>query len=87
MKARDLIAKLTLKTCDHCGGTGKCLDNREVGMALRRERVREGIEGREMARRLGYSPAYLCDLELGRRGWNEKKVAAYLNKLLGTATP
>ena len=76
--SREWLACLELATCPHCGGTGKCLDDARVGEYLRRIRTTRIISGREIARRMKVSAAYLSDLELGRRGWNEQKVTAYL---------
>ena len=72
------LACLELKRCPHCGGTGKCLDDARVGDYLRQIRTVKGLSGREVARRMKVSAPYLSDLELGRRGWNEQKVTAYL---------
>lgn len=38
-----------------------------LGTHIRKERKRLGITGREMARKVGISPAYMCDIELDRR--------------------
>lgn len=38
-----------------------------LGTQIRKERKRLGITGREMARQLGISASYLCDIELDRR--------------------
>lgn len=77
----ELIASLEGKTCKHCAGTGRCLDSYEVGTRLRNERESRGMSLRTMAGKLSYSPAYVSDMELGRRGWTESKVAAYLENL------
>jgi transcriptional regulator with XRE-family HTH domain len=37
---------------------------------MRRLRLAQAMTLRDVAKRAGISPAYLCDLELGRRAWN-----------------
>lgn len=61
------------KPCPLCGGSGRVLDNKAMGQAMRIARKKAGVSGRELARRLGLSAAYVSDLELGRRGWNADK--------------
>lgn len=41
---------------------------------MREARLKAGLSLREMARRLKMSAPYVSDLELGRRGWTEKKI-------------
>lgn len=80
------LKSIPLKPCSHCGGSGRCLDDKAIGMALREKREGQEISGREIARRLGYSAAYLSDMELGRRCWNGEKVKRYLT-VLSNGTP
>lgn len=42
-------------------------DRMRISVALREARLRKKVSLREMARRLKISPAYLSDIELGRR--------------------
>lgn len=58
------------KECLHCNGTGQVLDHSILGREMRQKRELKRITGREMARRLKVSAAYLSDLELGRRYWH-----------------
>jgi len=44
---------------------------------LREQRKRKGMSLREMARKLGYSAAFISDVELGRRNPNEKILAFF----------
>lgn len=44
---------------------------------MKQERQQTGLTLREVARRMGFTAAYISDLELGRRGWNDAKVKAY----------
>lgn len=53
----------------------------EVGELLRDERLERKKGLRETARALGISAPYLSDLELGRRGWSPRLVAAYTKAL------
>jgi predicted transcriptional regulator len=60
-----LPAQFLLKPCCHCGATGKV---EVVNHAfLRFVRLQAQVSLREMARRLGVSAAYVCDVEYGRR--------------------
>lgn len=56
--------------CKHCDGTGRVPDDREIGRKMRRRRIEVGLSLRALAARLGLSPAYLSDLETGRRRWS-----------------
>ena len=51
--------------CPHCEGTGqlKLYD----GAVLRAMREQAKMSLREFAKRLGFSPAYISDIELGKR--------------------
>jgi predicted transcriptional regulator len=61
------------KTCPTCSGTGKIVDPRDEGRDWRKKRKRSGYSLREIARRMNISAAFLSDLELGKRNWNESK--------------
>lgn len=63
--------------CKRCRGTGREFDLASVGEQMARFRKRAGLSGREMARRLGISAMYLCDLERGRRQWNREFLTNY----------
>lgn len=73
--------KLEKRPCEHCNGTGKVFDDAAVGEEMRRMREDAGVSLREMARYLSLSPAYVSDLELGRRRWSTAKVVAYQGAL------
>jgi hypothetical protein len=78
------MASLELQPCTHCGGTGKCLDDARVGACLRQIREAHKLTLREVARRMKFSAAYVSDMELGRRGWDDRRVTAYLQAVQGT---
>lgn len=65
----------TYRKCPRCGGSGsiECLD----GPLMRELRQRNRVSLREMARRLNLSPAYLSDVEQGRRFGNASIAKAY----------
>ena len=44
-------------------------DNAATGLALRTMRRKVPLSLREVARRMGITAPYLCDLEQGKRGW------------------
>lgn len=63
--------------CKHCDGTGVEQDSAAIGLAMRQAREKSGQSGRETAKRMGISAAYLSDLELGRRHWGSKQLEAF----------
>ena len=67
--------------CKHCGGSGLEPDNKAIGIAMRQKRQAAGLSGREVARLLRFSPAYISDLELGRRAWSKTLRTRYLEAL------
>jgi predicted transcriptional regulator len=62
--------KPVIVDCPYCGGTGKVETDTSIGMRWRQRRVEAGVSLRQAAYVMQISPAYLSDLELGRRGWN-----------------
>jgi transcriptional regulator with XRE-family HTH domain len=52
-----------------------------LGTFLRSWRLSEGLSQAEFARRLGMSPANLCDVEKGRKGVSAKKAANIARRL------
>jgi transcriptional regulator with XRE-family HTH domain len=66
------------RVCPRCGGTGVLL---RYGDELRAARQRAGLSLREVARRLGFTASYLCDLELDRRNCSFVLRGRYLKAL------
>ena len=66
-----------MQPCPHCGGTGLIQDPVAVGQEFRALRVKAKLSAAEVARRIGVTPQYVCDLELGRRHWPHKQMEAY----------
>lgn len=56
-------------------------DHARIGAEMREARKRAGISGRQLAERLRLSPAYVSDLELGRRCWTPEKLRWYRDAL------
>lgn len=52
-------------TCASCSGTGQVI--MVSGEWARQQRRMARLSLREVARRMGFSAPYICDLELGRR--------------------
>ena len=52
-------------------------DDVQTGKNARAAREQARLSLREVARRLGVSPAYVCDLEKGRRPWNMQRAVRY----------
>lgn len=50
------------------------VDDARTGEVVRQERLKAGISLRTLASRVGWSPAYMSDLENGKRKWTQKKV-------------
>lgn len=48
---------------------------------MRQLREHSGLSLREVARRLGFSAAYLSDLERGQRLWNKEREQQYKRAL------
>lgn len=72
-----------LRECPRCVGTGYLLDPVATGGLMRAGREQAAVTLRTLAKRMGISAAYLCDLELGRRGWNEGLLEEYMKALKG----
>lgn len=58
----------TVKRCTRCRGTGVEMDWVAFGVAVKAARTAKGWGLRETARRVGCSPAFISDVEHGRRG-------------------
>lgn len=65
------------KRCRCCDGTGKQLDQKDVGSKMRRMRFNARISLRSMSRLMGFSASYLSDLELGKRNWTSERMEQY----------
>jgi predicted transcriptional regulator len=72
----------TMIDCPHCGGKGKIESDGSVGLRWRKRRLSSGLSLRRLAYYMQISPAYLSDLELGRRGWNTGLERRYERALL-----
>jgi len=71
------------RNCHYCNGTGREADPVAIGKMLRRERQKTKIRPVDLARKLGITRGYLCDLEMGRKAWSEEKIARYRQALKG----
>ena len=69
------------KPCPRCDGTGYVPDPAHHGKEARIRRRAAGVSLRELAGRMGFSAAYVSDLELGRRGWSENLMKRYIKAL------
>lgn len=74
---------MKLMDCPKCGGSGKVVDPRQEGEALRSYRIGHAVSLRAMAKLLKVTPAYLSDIELGRRGGEGQWMAKYAFALRG----
>jgi len=67
------LAYYTAATCSKCGGPTKQISPEW----LRARRLASGLTLTALAKRLGLSKAYLCDVELGRRRATPQIAAGY----------
>ena len=58
-------------------------DDEATGQTARDLRVGNGIGLRQLARRIGFSSSYVCDLEHGRRAWSDDLVKRYSDAIEG----
>lgn len=65
------------KQCDKCNGTGRVIDQVEFGNSMRQMREKREVSLSNVAIAMGFSKAYISDLELGRRGWNMTLIQAF----------
>lgn len=77
----DWLGGLPMRVCPECGGGGCVADPLAIGGRMREMREKARLTLREVARRLGLSAMYICDLEHGRRGWNAERVTNYVAAL------
>ena len=56
-------------------------DHEATGRTAQERRWSMGVGLRELARRMGLSASYVCDLEHGRRAWNEDRIRRYVDGL------
>ncbi len=59
----------------------KVIDQEKTAALMRRSRTGADVTMRKMRELTGLSIGYICDLELGRRYWNEKLVELYSQAL------
>lgn len=72
------------KPCTRCNGSGIEADWLNIGAGMRARREKLGIGLNSLARQLGLTPAYLSDMERGRRAWRGPKalkVAKFLDRM------
>lgn len=79
MFRRCMLISLDMKTrnCACCQGTGKEVDQRELGKEMMNLRNKKGISLRDMGRMVNLSAPYLSDLERGNRNWNTGLIIKY----------
>ena len=65
--------KFTNEACSRCGAARRVVN----GAWLRQQRQAARITLRDMAKRLGFSAPYICDIELNRRHALPKIVKVY----------
>lgn len=68
---------LKTKHCRCCGGSGAELDHRAVGAEMVKLRKSKGLTQADVARKMKFTGAYLCDLESGVRNWREELIERY----------
>lgn len=74
------MSDLKTITCAKCGGSG-VLPDTYTGRKLKRQRVAVGVPLQAIADSMGFTRAYLHDLEIDKRRWSAKLLKAYLKGL------
>lgn len=72
--------KNTIK-CQKCKGAGAIENPAYVGQFFRKRREAKDIGLRELARRMKISPAYLSELEHGKRRWSKKLKNSFMENI------
>lgn len=72
-KAFDFPYTMMGSTCPSCGAAKESID----GRSLRAARTVQAVSLRELARRVGFSAAYLSDVERNRRAVTPKVLDLY----------
>lgn len=67
--------------CPACQGRGLLKTDAEIGAELRGIREWWKVDQRTVAEAMGASPAYLSDLERGRRNWSTELIQRYRRAL------
>jgi len=71
--------------CPHCKGTGKIRSSASAGFVIRAVRDAKGWTLRRLAKAIGVSAPYLCDVEHGRRGIAQGKATEAICTMMGIA--
>lgn len=71
------MADLKTKKCRCCDGSGKELDNYEVGAAMRKRRLEADKTLDQIAKAMKYTITHIHHLERGIRNWNPELVKRY----------
>ena len=81
-----MTRKSTVK-CPRCDGTGELANSFFVGAQMRKLREKAGINGAEIARRVGLHRAHIFNLEKGYRGWSPDVIKRYTDSCKAPQTP
>jgi transcriptional regulator with XRE-family HTH domain len=66
------------KSCHCCNGTGLAPDEAAIGKSMVRRRKAAGLTQKDVAKKLGISVAFLCQLENGQRHWTSETKKDYV---------
>ena len=75
------MKNIQMKPCRRCRGSGKEIDQKALGVYMRKRRLKAKISLRDMGDRLGVSHAYIWDMETGRRAWSVYMRNRFLEEL------
>ena len=67
--------------CPKCNGKGEIENPVHVGALFKKGRLIKGLSLRALAQRIKLSPAYVSDLEHGKRNWSQKIKTKYYEGL------
>ena len=69
------------KNCRCCQGSGRELDSVAYGAEMLALRLSKGVKQYALAMQMGFSAAYISDLEKGKRNWSDRITNIYKESL------
>lgn len=69
--------KTKTKSCHCCSGSGKEIDSKSVGLAMKKLRQSSGLDQQAVAKKMGFTSTYLSLLESGHRNWSHPLMVAF----------
>jgi hypothetical protein len=76
------MADLKTKKCSCCDGSGRELDNYEVGAAMRKRRIAAGKTLKQVGKSMDFTITHVHHLERGIRNWTPELVNRFEKSLV-----